>query len=100
MGARQVGLDELMTVDDIAKLLKVSVNIASNIVRGREGGRKRVKFPAPIVGTGVRAVWLREDVFDWHEEYLAKQAEPNKKKRRSSDYPFKEPCWNHGSKAS
>lgn len=74
MNERLVPVHELVTVDDIAKKLGVSVNTAANIVRGRDG-KKRIQFPKPLVGVGVRAVWLWSDVADWCKQTAPKDKE-------------------------
>lgn len=66
MSERLVPVDELVTVDDIAKRLKMSVNSVSNIVKGRDG-RYKIKFPKPLVGRGTRAVWQWTEVATWYE---------------------------------
>ena len=95
MGSRQVPIDELVTVDDIATILNVSVNVASNIVRGRDG-KKRLKFPQPLVGKGTHAVWLKADVMEWHRERMAREAERAKNHVEAHEYPFKQPSWAAG----
>ena len=49
----------------------MSVGQVSNIVCGRDGRRKS-RFPEPVVGYGTRAVWLIEDVEDWYKEHMPK----------------------------
>lgn len=72
MGSRQVFVNELVTVDDIAKRWKMSVGQVSNIVCGRDG-RKKTHFPEPICGKGTRAVWLWPAVEEWYEKHTPKK---------------------------
>jgi hypothetical protein len=71
MGSRQVFVNELVTVDDLAKRWKMSVGQVSNIVCGRDG-RKRTHFPQPVCGKGTRAVWLWPDAQEWFEKNAPK----------------------------
>lgn len=96
MSARLVAVDELVTIDDIAKRLKISVNIASNIAQGRDG-RKKVKFPKPLVGNAKRGVWLWEDVEEWLRATAPKEEDEPKKKTQTT---FKQPCWTQGQKSA
>jgi hypothetical protein len=89
MSSRLVDLDELVTVDEIALRLKMSVNAASNLVRGRSGRHKR-KFPKPIVGRGDHGVWLWEDVAEWHHATVQRST-PRRPRATSIDY--REPAW-------
>ena len=98
MGSRLVPVNELVTVDDIAERLKMSVNTVSNIVRGKDGKRK-LKFPQPIVGRGTRAVWLWPDVEDWHRQTTA-TAQNKLKRAGSSATTYRQPCWSHGRKGA
>lgn len=72
MASRQVPVNDLVTVDMIAKNYHMSVGQVSNIVCGRKT-RKGFEFPQPIVGRGTRAVWLRDDVDDWYRKATPKQ---------------------------
>ena len=72
MASRQVYIDELTTVDMMAKRWKMSVGQVSNIVCGRDG-KKRTHFPEPIAGSGTRAVWLWSDAQEWYSRTMPKQ---------------------------
>lgn len=49
----------------------MSVGQVSNIVCGRNGRRKS-RFPEPLVGHGDRAVWLLEDAEAWFKKHQPK----------------------------
>lgn len=49
----------------------MSVGQVSNIVCGRNGRRKS-RFPQPLVGHGDRAVWLLKDAEAWYNEHQPK----------------------------
>lgn len=72
MASRQVPVNDLVTVDDIAKRWHMSVGQVSNIVCGRNP-KKGLNFPQPVVGTKTRAVWLWDDVDAWYKRAMPKQ---------------------------
>ncbi len=82
-----VSIDDLVTVDEIAKRLRISVNCATNIVTDRDS-KYRIKFPKPLVGCAKRGVWLWQDIEYWIEcvEYSAQ-----KRSRRESGSPQRQP---------
>lgn len=94
MSTRLVSVDELVSIDDIAQRLKMSVNVASNIVRGRDG-RHRLKFPKPLVGRGTHAVWLWSDVEEWAAS-APKSTNNKKKSANAGTLPYKQPSWSCG----
>lgn len=83
MCSRQVYVSDLVTVDDIARRYKMSVGEVTQYVRGKVG-RRKVKFPQPLVGKGTRAVWLLSDIEDWHDGTLPKQYRDEKRALRKS----------------
>lgn len=88
MGSRQVYLNELVTVDILAKRWKMSVGQVSNIVCGRDG-RRRTHFPEPLVGSGTRAVWLACDAQSWFDRNMPKQKiEERRASRKSRKAPY------------
>ena len=92
MGSRLVPVNELVTVDDIAVRLKMSINSVSNIVRGRDG-RKRLRFPQPLVGRGTRAVWLWEDVEAWYDATAPKSQQARQKAGRAAAMTYRQQSW-------
>jgi hypothetical protein len=73
MSSNLVSIDDLVTVDEIAKRLHWSVNTTLNIAQGRDG-RYKLKFPRPLVGPAKRGVWLWTDVLAWVVETTPKAA--------------------------
>lgn len=73
MSTSLVAIDDLVTIDEIAKRLHWSVNTTLNIAQGRDG-RYRLKFPRPLVGPAKRGVWLWTDVWQWAVETGPKAA--------------------------
>jgi hypothetical protein len=61
---RLVPLDELVTVDEIAKRLHWSINSCINVVTGRDS-RLKHKFPKPLVGSSKHGVWMWSDIKEW-----------------------------------
>lgn len=94
MSERLVPVDELVTVDDIAKRLKMGVNTVMNIVKGRDK-RFKDRFPAPITGKGTRAVWLWTEVEAWYEQIEQKTIAAQRRARRVSN-TYKQPQWCRG----
>lgn len=90
MSERLVSVDELATVDDIARELHINLSVMMNIVKGRDG-RAKAKFPQPVVGRGIRAVWLWDDVADW-----SSRAELHTSKKA----PVKRQPWAQGRRAA
>ena len=74
MSISLVAVDDLVTIDEIAKRLHWSVNTTLNIAQGRDG-RYKLKFPRPLVGPAKRGVWLWTDVWQWVVETTPKAAE-------------------------
>lgn len=95
MSSRLVPVNDLVTVDDIAKRLKMSVNCVSNIVRGRDK-KQKLKFPKPIVGTGTRAVWLWDEVEEWHGALELKAVKPARRPAKT----YRQPSWSHRSRGA
>lgn len=73
MSTSLVSVDDLVTIDEIAKRLHWSVNTTLNIAQGRDG-RYKLKFPRPLVGPAKRGVWLWTDVWAWAVETTPKAA--------------------------
>lgn len=96
MAQRTVPVDELVTVFEIADMLKMSVNSASNIITGRDG-RYKLKFPKPLVGRGTRAVWLWTEVESWYEAVGPKTRRRN---ARATAMTYKRPSWSRGKKTA
>ena len=66
----------------------MSVGQVSNIVCGRDGRRKS-RFPQPVVGSGTRAVWLITDVEDWYREHMPKsRIEARRASQKSPKQPY------------
>ena len=61
MSTNLVQIEDLVTIDEIAKRMHWSVNTTLNVATGRDG-RYKLKFPRPLVGPAKRGVWL------WLEE--------------------------------
>ena len=99
MTDRLVAVDDLVTVDEIAKRLRMSVNAVSNIVRGNEG-RRKLKFPKPLVGKGTRAVWMWDDVEEWYDATAPKSLEARRRAGRAAAMTYKQPSWSHGKKSA
>ena len=66
MASKMVYVNDLVTVDLIARRKKISVGQITNLIRGRSS--KRLHFPQPLVGWGCRGVWLWSDVDTWFKE--------------------------------
>lgn len=73
MSTSLVAVDDLVTIDEIAKRLHWSVNTTLNIAQGRDG-RYKLKFPRPLVGPAKRGVWLWTDVWAWVVETTPRAA--------------------------
>lgn len=80
MASRQVYVNDLATVDTIARRKKMSVGHVSNIVKGKI--TKKKGFPQPIVGWGCRGVWLWSDVDEWFKTQEVKEAKQKENKMR------------------
>lgn len=78
MASRQVYVNDLVTLDDLAERFKMSVGQVSNYAIGRKGKGCR-KFPQPVVGRGTRAVWLWSETKEWFDAVQPKQARAEKK---------------------
>lgn len=74
MSTTLVPIDDLVTIDEIAKRLHWSVNATLNIATGKAGSKHRLKFPRPLVGPAKRGVWLWTDVCQWVVETTPKAA--------------------------
>ena len=83
MASRQVYVNDLVTIDDIAQRFHMSVGQVSNIVCGRNGKRYS-DFPQPIKGKKTRAVWLWPDVKDWFDTHQPCQNEAEKRALKQS----------------
>lgn len=70
MASRQVPINDLITVDDMARMWHMSVGQVSNLVCGHS--RKGQEFPRPLKGRKTRAVWLRDDVDEWYKRVMPK----------------------------
>lgn len=99
MSERLVPVDELVTVDEIAKRLRWSLNTCVNVVTGRDG-RYKIKFPKPLAGTAKRGVWLWMDVEEWHEKTAPKTIEARKRAAQCEAMTYKRPSWSHGRKSA
>lgn len=99
MDRRLVPVSELVTVDVIAERLRMSVNTASNVATGRDG-RYKHKFPRPLVGRGVRGVWLWTEVEAWWIAVAPKTVEARRRAGKRSNVPYKQPSWSHGKKSA
>jgi hypothetical protein len=83
-----VPLNDLVTVDDLARRWNMSVGQGSNIVCGKDGRRKS-KFPQPLVGRGTRAVWLLEDAEKWYQKHMPKsRIEARRASQKSRKKPY------------
>jgi len=80
-----VYVNDLVTVDLIARRKKISIGQATNIVKGRDAKKKH--FPQPLVGWGCRGVWLWSDVDTWFKEQEVKKQERREKKARYRNAP-------------
>lgn len=78
MASRKVDVNDLVTLDMIAKRFHMSVAQASNIVCNR-WHKKRRSFPQPLKGKGTRAVWLWPDVKEWYDEVRPHETEAQRK---------------------
>jgi hypothetical protein len=96
--AQLVPIDDLVTVDEIAKRLHWSINATCNVVQGRDG-RYKLKFPKPIVGTAKRGVWLWTDVWEWFENTAPKTVEARRRASRAAAMTCKRD-WNHGQRSA
>lgn len=73
MSTMLVPIEDLVTIDEIAKRMHWSVNATLNVATGRDG-RYKLKFPRPLVGPAKRGVWLWTDVWLWLEEAAPRTA--------------------------
>lgn len=94
MSERLVPVDDLVTIDEIAKRLRWSVNATANVVTGRDG-RNKLKFPRPLVGRGKRGVWLWTDVWRWYEKASPRSAEARKRAGRAAAMKYTQ-NWKRG----
>lgn len=94
-----VPVDDIVTVDEIAKRLHWSVNACLNVVTGRDG-RYKLKFPRPLVGCAKRGVWLWTDVEAWYEETAPKSILSRKRTAQVPDSTYKRPSWRSGRKSA
>lgn len=78
MASRKVDINDLVTLDMIAKRFHMSVAHTSNIVCNRYQKRGRA-FPQPLKGKGTRAVWLWPDVKTWYDEVRPHETEAQRK---------------------
>lgn len=94
-----VPVDDLVTVDEIAKRLHWSLNSCLNVVTGRDG-RYKLKFPKPLVGCAKRGVWLWTDVEAWHDETVPKSILARKRAAQTELMPYKQPNWACGRRSA
>ncbi len=95
MSSNLVSIDDLVTLDDIAKRMHWSLNTTMNIAQGRDG-RYKLKFPKPLIGPAKRGVWLWTDVWNWFEETAPKVIENRKRSAQVAETTHKRD-WRHGS---
>lgn len=80
MASKMVYVNDLATVDTIARRKKISVGQVTNIVKGKIAKKKG--FPQPIVGWGCRGVWLWSDVDEWFKIQEAKETKQRENRDR------------------
>ena len=96
---RVVPVSELVTVDEIARKLRMSVNAAVHMVRGRDG-RAKTPFPAPLVGKGDRGVWLWTEVEEWWTASAPRSLKQRRRAARVASQTFKHQSWSHGRRSA
>lgn len=100
MSQRLVSVDDLVTLEEIAKRCKMSKTAVRNIVSGRDG-RKRLGFPRPVTGKGARGIWLWPEVNEWYTNTMPRTAEGRRRAARASAMKYRQtPRWQHGKRTA
>jgi hypothetical protein len=79
MASKMVYVNDLVTVDLIAKRKKMSVGQVTNLIKGKTARKQH--FPQPLVGWGCRGVWLWSDVDVWFKEKETQQRKKIEKQK-------------------
>ena len=98
MSTNLVPIEDLVTIDEIAKRLHWSVNATLNVATGRDG-RYKLKFPRPLVGPAKRGVWLWTDVLQWFEETAPRTLEGRRRASRAAAMSYRND-WKRGKRSA